>query len=128
MFRGRLLHFRSSGFKAEDLLKPASPPPSARPSGRCCYPEHYSMFKTAERKEFSSHRGRILVDNRPTLFDAKKGQIVSWNQSLPPSNCRIYEHGLMLYSDHSAVLLRPDRPRRGGRAAECGGLLNRCTS
>src|SRR6267143_7042545 len=30
----------------------------------------------------------------------------------------------MIYSCHSVDLLRPNRPRRGGRAAECGGLLN----
>src|SRR6266480_2084227 len=30
----------------------------------------------------------------------------------------------MLYSGQAADLLRPNRPRRGGRAAECGGLLN----
>jgi hypothetical protein len=30
----------------------------------------------------------------------------------------------VIYSEHSAGLPWPNRPRRGGRAAECGGLLN----
>src|SRR5713226_1549206 len=34
-------------------------------------------------------------------------------------------HGV-LYSENPAGIHRRGRPRRGGRAAECGGLLNRC--
>jgi len=34
------------------------------------------MFKTPERKEFPSRPG-TLADNRPTLFDARRSQMVS---------------------------------------------------
>ncbi len=80
------------------------------------------MFKTPERKEFPSRHGGTLADNRPTLFDAKK---VKWSagKTSPPETDPFCDFRSMIHSCHSVVLLRPNRPRRGGRAAECGGLL-----
>ena len=37
------------------------------------------MFKTSEREEFTSREGRILADNRPIAFDAKK---VKWSAGI----------------------------------------------
>ena len=51
--------------------------------------------------------------------------MVSWKQAFAAKTNSV--DGLcfllMIYSGHSDDLLRPSRPRRGGRAAECGGLL-----
>src|SRR5216683_4064240 len=85
-------------------------------------PNPHSMFKTQEMKEFSSHRNGILADNRPTRFDAKNGQMVSRKPITSP-NCPHLRARLVRYSGHSSDLLRTIRPRRGDRAAECGGLL-----
>jgi hypothetical protein len=50
-------------------------------------PACHSMFKTPERKEFPSRRGGTLADNRPILFDAKRGQMVSQAQEYLVRTC-----------------------------------------
>src|SRR5229473_2916040 len=50
--------------------------------------------------------------------------MVSRKQAFLAKTDTVYGFCLVIYSIHSAALLRPNRPRRGGRAAECGGLLN----
>src|SRR6266436_437561 len=122
-FAGGLLHVRGSGFKPGDLpgnrqLRRHQPAPRRRHG----FLGFYSMCKTLERKEFSSHRNGILADNRPTMFDAKNGQMVSRKPITSP-NCPHLRARLVRYSGHSSDLLRTIRPRRGARAAECGGLL-----
>jgi len=82
----------------------------------------HSMFKTPERKEFPSHQAGALADSRPIMFDAKNGQMVSRNQSLPQT-VPICELGLVRYSGHSSDLPWTISLRRGSGAAECGGLL-----
>ncbi|SRR6266481_3335932 len=75
-FAGGLLHVRGSGFKPGDL--PGNRQlrrHQAAPRRRHGFLGFYSMFKTLERKEFPSHRNGILADNRPTMFDAKNGQM-----------------------------------------------------
>src|SRR6266403_5126511 len=85
------------------------------------------MCKATEMEDFPSRRGGTLADNRRTPLDVKSGQMFWWNRKfLPKKNCLLTTPRLMLYSTNSAALSRPIRPRRGGRAAECGGLLNRC--
>ena len=127
MFRGRFAPLSRLGFKAGDLLEPVSPPTDVSRTlyGRAASPRcHYSMFKTPERKEFPSRQGGTFADNRPTPFDARKPQMVSRKRTISAKTGPSCDVHLMLYSGHSADLLRPNRPRRGGRAAECGGLLN----
>src|SRR6266403_3721827 len=83
------------------------------------------MCKATEMEDFPSRRGGTLADNRRTPLDVKSGQMFWWNRKfLPKKNCLLTTPRLMLYSTNSAALSRPIRPRRGGRAAECGGLLN----
>ena len=126
-FAGELLHFRGSVFKAGDLRIPLFPAASS--------PSQTEMRQTCELFYRSKHRkGRspvsgdgTLADNRPTLFDeAKREMINSQNRLLGQILAPLCISLLVLYFGHSADSSRSIRPRRGGRAAECGGLLNRC--
>ncbi len=82
------------------------------------------MFKRPQKERIPVPLGRgILADNRPTLFDAEKDQIFQPETNISAETAPSRGRSLMIYSTHSAGLLRSIRPRRGGRAAECGGLL-----
>jgi hypothetical protein len=123
-FAGDLLHFRGSGFKAGDLQEPALPSVFAASSGGI-RPAPHTILCSKRPKGKNSHyhpRGGHSLTADPPMFDAKTGQMVSRIATFLlhlPRLCRT----LMIYLRHSADLLRSIRPRRGGRAAECGGLL-----
>src|SRR6266850_4848742 len=82
------------------------------------------MCKATEMEDFPSRRGGTLGDNGPIALDVKSGQMFWWNREFWQKNCPLTTTRLMLYSSNSAAIFWPIRPRRGGRAAECGGLLN----
>jgi len=125
MFRGRLAPLSRFGLQSRGLTSTASSAGVGHLlGGGIASPRHYSMFKTPERKEFPSRQGGILADNRPTLFDGRNGQIFQPETNISTKTAPSCGRSLMIYLNYSADLLRSIRPRRGGRAAECGGLLN----
>ena|SRR6266566_4784382 len=122
MFRGRVAPRSRSGLQTRGLTgKPAGPPARGRPLGRStASPDFHSMFKTTERKESRSTKVGVLADNRPTLFDAKKGQMVSQSDSIQ-SKPSPFVNSVWCYTQGARpICFRAIRPRRDGRAAECG--------
>jgi hypothetical protein len=127
MFRGRLAPLSRFGLQSRGLTGTDSSAGFRRPlGGGAAAPNSILWSKHPKGKNSCPARGGTLADNRPTLFDAKKGQMVIRKLTFLAKTDPVGEPYLVVYSGHSTDLLRPNRPRRGGRAAECGGLLNRC--
>ena len=116
MFRGRVTPSSRSGLWSRRLTGAASPTEVRRAP--------HAILCSKYRKGKISHpagAGCSLTTDP-----------LHWTQKWPKSSAvnghfsRNWLHPaahLMLYSVHSADTLRSIRPRRGGRAAECGGLL-----
>src|SRR6267378_433726 len=81
------------------------------------------MCKAPEMEDFPSRRGGTLADTDPLLWTLRTAKCSGGIESFWRKNCPLTAARLMLYSTNSAAVSRSIRPRRGGRAAECGGLL-----
>jgi len=122
-FAGGLLHFRGSGFKAGDLLEPVSPTASAAPSSQVQPSPVSSILCSNRPKGKNSTPAKAGTDNRPFLFDARTFQMVSPTPAFLARTRPFVTFANDILRPFGRFA-RPNRPRRGGRAAECGGLLD----
>jgi hypothetical protein len=119
-FAGGSLHSRGAVFQGTGLtgtgISGNSPGASRTLSGRVAGSRCHFMFKTPERKEFPSRPGGTLANNRPTLFDARRSQMVSRKRTFSAKSSGIWRLGKCTAPRHRvAVPGHRERCNRGRR-------------